>query len=212
MGLGYAANYFARTPVYGWDGTKWVTDVARCALKPWDEFVSPMSFGYDRRMARFHQEFMLPEKYTAIRVAGTAYLVGSQVDDEIDNEVYGSTRMLHKSSAMANLVEIVPAKAASGMAKGTREVVTGTWHCATERVSFQASPELREVKFSEVVVYLPRDCPAKSSSVLDIGPDRYEVNEVFPQTGLTYCRCLKLTRPTNLAGSARDVALSGGAL
>jgi hypothetical protein len=50
MGLKTAANYFVRTPIYGWNGTTFVPTGAKGALDPYDRFVSEREFGLKRRM------------------------------------------------------------------------------------------------------------------------------------------------------------------
>lgn len=190
MGLKAAANFFARTPLYGWTGTDFVELDVKGSLQPYDRFISEREFGLKRRMLLVNPDTPIPDDYTVIRVgtSGPAYLLGRVNEDwSVDNS-YSLVYLLCIAPVVGELIELTRTAKASGMAFGTLDNSLGLWHCDIERLTFSNSTEFTQNRVSEVLVTLPSNCPANADHEFEVGGKRYVLQEVYPTAGFVQAR------------------------
>ena len=190
MSLHRAANYFARTDLYGWNGTTFEPTGAKGTLDPYDRFVSEREFGLKRRMLLVDPKKPIPDKYTVIRVGetGPQYLRGWLNEDIFDDQAYSLIYLLHRATEVGQLVSLGKVPKASGMAFTTVDVPEGNWHCNAERVTYSNSQEFSQLRISDSTITLPADCPAQADHEFILGPKRYVIQEVYTTAGFVQAR------------------------
>lgn len=191
MGLKRAANFFARTPLFGWDGTKFVPTGAKGTFDPYDRFVSEREFGLKRRMLLVNPDAPIPAQFSVIKVGttGPIYLLGWGNQDIYDDAPYSLVYLTCAATEMCQIVAMSKTPKASGMAFGVTESPVGTYHCVTERVTFNNSPNFSQVRISDSTVTLPFDCPVHSDHEIIVGTQRYVVQEDYKTAGFMQVRC-----------------------
>lgn len=190
MGLKYAANYFARTQLWGWDGTAFVQMGVKGTLDPYDRFVSEREFGLKRRMLLVPPSTPIPEQYTVVRLGqtGPIYLRGWLNEDVYSDDTYSLIYLLHRATDVGQLIGLTRTPKASGMAFTTTDAPLGNWHCNVERVTFANSREFSQMRVTDVTITLPADCPVTSDHEFVVGGKRYVVQEDYRSSGLVQVR------------------------
>lgn len=190
MGLKRAANFFARSSLYGWTGSAFTLLDAKGALQPYDRFVSEREFGLKRRMLLVNPDTPIPAQYTVIRIgaSGPVFMVGWINQDLYDESAYSLIYLLHLGTELGNLVEIRKTKAASGMNATTQDYSLGTWYCNTERVTFSNSTEFTQNRITDSTITLPSTCPATADHEVIVGSKRYVLQEVYKTSGFVQAR------------------------
>jgi hypothetical protein len=190
MNLKGAASYFARTQIDGWNGSDWDLDIARGAYLPFDRFISEREFGNKRRHLLCNPDSSIPEDYKVVRLNDEIFLLGVRNDDR-QGSVYSHVFLLHRAPFQADLMEYTKTTAASGVAGSAVKTSVGVYHCDAERMSYMNSREFDAMRFSEMQILLPSNCPATIEHELKIGDYFYEVEEVFPSSGFVACRAVR---------------------
>ena len=196
MGLKRVANFFARTPLYGWNGTAFVNTGCKGALQPYDRFVSEREFGAKRRMLLVNPDTPIPSQYTVVRLNsdGPIYMVGWLNKDVQDDQTYSLIYLLHQVTETGQLIALVKNIKASGMVGVVTDNILGTWHCNSERITFNNSREFNEVRITDATLTLPNNCPVTIDHEFAIGNSRYVIQEVYKTSGLLQVRAqLKYT-------------------
>lgn len=191
MGLKTAANYFVRTPIYGWNGTAWVNTGAKGALDPYDRFVSEREFGLKRRMLLVNPDNPIPEQYTTIRIGqtGPIYLLGWMNEDIYADQPYSLIYLICIANEICQIVRLQKQTKASGMGSTVVDVPVGTFHCVTERVTFNNSPEFTQLRVTDATITLPIDCQISEDYEVIVGSKRYVVQEEYKTAGFRQVRC-----------------------
>lgn len=190
MNLKGAASYFARTKIDGWNGTSWDLDVARGTYETFDRFVSEREFGSKRRYILCNPDRSIPDTYKVVRLSGEVFLLGVRNND-MQGSVYSHLFLLHRAPLQADLMQYTKTASASGVAGAATKTKIGTYHCDIERMSYMNSREFDAMRFSEMQVLLPSDCPVTIDHELKVGSYFYEVEEVFPSSGFLACRTVR---------------------
>lgn len=190
MGLKTAANYFVRTPIYGWSGTAFVPTGAKGALDPYDRFVSEREFGLKRRMLLVHPEHAIPSQYNVIRIgqSGPIYMLGWMNEDIYADQPYSLVYLICIANETCQIVRLQKTTKASGMGSSIVDVPVGTFHCVTERVTYTNSPEFSQVRISDATITLPLDCPVNVDHEIIVGSKRYVVQEEYRTAGFRQVR------------------------
>lgn len=191
MGLKRAANYFARTPIFGWSGSAFVPTGAKGTLDPYDRFVSEREFGLKRRMLLVNPDTPIPTQFSTIRVGttGPIYLLGWLNQDIYADSPYSLVYLICVAPEICQIVSLTKTAKASGMAFTTTDTPVGTYHCVTERVTFNNSPEFTQMRVTDSTVTLPYDCPVHTDHEIIVGPERYVVQEDYKTAGFKQVRC-----------------------
>ena len=124
-----AANYFAKTPLAGWNGTDWVSDVARITLLPSDRFISVHEFDTKGQYALTAVESTGLDDFSVVKIesTGQVFLVGLEVQD-IQQDPYSKFYLLKRADKLAEIYQFTKTFAASGVAKGaTRTLISNTF-------------------------------------------------------------------------------------
>lgn len=187
MKLSRAANYFARTPIDGWNGSAWISDVARGALQPHDRFVSDREFGLKKRYVLVNPETPVPSQYTALRIAGESYALGRVIKD-VQVDPYSLVCLVISAPYQVQVITLTPTIYASGVAGAVTETVSGTYWADIGRLTFTSSREAPGVRFSEVVITLPANCSLTGENEIKVGGAQYNVEEVYNDSGFVCCR------------------------
>lgn len=190
MHLKGAAGYFARTPIDGWNGLDWDLDIARGAYLPFDRFISEREFGNKRRHLLCNPDNSISENYKVVRLINEVFLLGVRNND-IQGSVYSHIFLLHRAPFQAALIEYTKTSSASGVSGHAVKTSVGVYHCDVERMSYMNSREFDTVRFSEMQILLPSDCPVTVAHELKIDEYFYEVEEVFPSAGFIACRAIR---------------------
>lgn len=190
MGLKQAANYFARTPILGWNGSRFVPTRAKGAFDPYDRFVSEREFGLKRRMLLVSPENPIPDNYSVIRLGPTGPIcLKGWMNEDIDGlETYSLIYLVLISRETGQLIQLTKAAKASGMAFGTTDTILGTWHCSTERVTYTNSPEFHELRVTDSTITLPSNCPINADHEFAANGKRYVVQEAYKTAGFVQVR------------------------
>ena len=190
MGLKRAANFFARSPLYGWNGTAFVDTGCKGSLQPYDRFVSEREFGAKRRMLLVNPDTPIPAQYTVIRIStdGPTYMVGWVNKDIQDENTYSLIYLLHQATETGQLIALVKSVKASGMSGGVTDNILGSWYCNSERITFNNSREFNEVRVTDSTITLPSNCPVTVDHEFVIGNHRYVIQEVYKTSGLVQVR------------------------
>jgi hypothetical protein len=191
MHLRQAASYFADTTVSGWNGTRWIPDVVDITILPSDRFVSVHEFDTNCQYALVDIEDVALDRYTAIKVEATGqiFIVGFRIDD-VSGEHYSKFYLLRRSDSVGTLFEFQKSFAVSGMAKSVQRSPIGEFFCDVEHVTSVKSANFKGSKFSDCLVFLPRDCPVTTGSEVKVGNLYYDVNDVFDSSGFKMCRAI----------------------
>lgn len=197
MGLKRAANFFARTPIYGLVGSSFTDTGCTGALQPFDRFVSEREFGSKRRMLLVDPDNPIPEDITVIKIGSTGpiYLLGWMNRDIEHDDAYSFVYLIHMANEVTQLISLTKQVKASGMAGAVVDTIVGTWHCNSERITFNNSREFNEIRITDSTVTLPSDCPVTVDHELVIDSRRYVVQEVYNTSGLLQVRS-QLKYPT----------------
>jgi hypothetical protein len=192
MNLQKAATYFADTPVKGLSGDTWVDLPGKVTLLPFDRFISEREFGNKRRYALVDVDADDLAAYSVIKLtdANLIYLVGT-VNYDLHESAYSSVYLLHRAAFMGEMYTFEKTVKASGMAGSVVRASAGTWNCDVERVTFSNSKEFDSIRFSEVTLTLPSDCPADTDNEVKIGDDYFDIRESYMSSGFRYCRALQ---------------------
>jgi len=192
MNLSKAANYFAQSPVSGWNGTDWDEEVSLVTLLPFDRFISEREFGNKRRHLLVPEKDPLFHNYSVIRfdASNEVYLVGL-TNHDIFVDVYSQVVLVHRAQFQGTLHGWSTSTAASGMKKGASRSNLGTFWCDTERVTVTNSPEFDGISFSQMTVTLPRDCPADTDNEIAANGKFYDLKEVNTSSGFIQCRAIQ---------------------
>lgn len=190
MGLKRAANFFARSTLYGWTGSEFTLLAAKGALQPYDRFISEREFGLKRRMLLVNPDTPIPTQYTVIRIGagGPIYMVGWLNQDIYDEAAYSNIYLLHLCNDIGTLVELRKVTAASGMGSAVQDYSLGTWHCGTERVTFANSTEFTQNRITDATLTLPSNCQATADHEFILGSKRYVLQEVYKTSGFVQAR------------------------
>lgn len=190
MGLKQAAAFFARTPILGWNGSRFVPTVAKGTLDPYDRFVSEREFGLKRRMLLVNPDTPIPPLYNIIRVGvnGPVYLKGWLNQDIQTGADYSLIYLLHTANEIGQLIQLTRSPKASGMAFTTIDTSLGNWYCNSERVTYTNSQQFSEVRVTDATITLPRDCPVTAEHEFVLGNKRYVIQEVYHTAGFVQAR------------------------
>jgi hypothetical protein len=190
MNLKGAANYFAKTPLDGWDGTVWLLSVARGTFLPHDRFISEREFGNKRRHLLVNPATPIPANVNVLRLPnGKVYLKGWLTQDITDAGEYSLIYLLHIAQYQCTVLRQTRTASASGVVSSATRAPLGTWYADAENVTFLSSAESKTMAFGDAHVILPLDCPVTNNDFLQIGVDIYHVREVHESSGFRYCRC-----------------------
>lgn len=190
MGLKKAARWFARTPLYGWDGTAFVALGVKAALMPYDRFISGQEFGMKRRMLTLPGDTPVPAGYHVLRLgaSGPLYLLGWLNEDYRREDPYNLSYLVLHARYQGQLLNLQKVTAASGMSLGVQDVDLGTWHCDSEHITYTNSPEFTQMRVSDMTLTLPADCPATADHEFVLGGKRYVLQEVYRTVGFVQAR------------------------
>ena len=191
MNLSIAASYFANTPVSGWNGTKWIPNVALICILPSDRFISVHEFDTNCQYALTDIATTALDTYPVIKIQTTnqVYLTGFKTND-VNGDQYSKFYLLRRADAQGDLITFAKTYAASGTAKSVTREVVGTYFCDVEHVTSSGSRVFKSSKFSDCLVFLPSDCPLETQHEIKVGNVYYEVNDVFENSGFKMCRAI----------------------
>lgn len=190
MKLGDAANYFANTPISGWNGTAWVANVTTVTLLPFDRFVSDHETSNKRRFLLIRPDDTTFDTYSVIKLPnGEAYLVGMH-DSDIAVSEYSKSLLIHRAPFQVELFGFTAVKKASGMSGSVTRTSLGHYWGDTERITFTTSKEFDQIAFTQATLTLPRDCPVDTQHEIAVGGKYYTISESNMVSGFRQCRAM----------------------
>lgn len=176
MHLRQTHRKFATTPLAGWDGEDWVSNISMGAMEVYSRFITDRSFGVVKRI--FSTPEPIPEAYKAVRLPnGDEYLITSHSTDIVGEEVYGNLYLLLQVTAYARIVNIVVEPSASGMGRNAQQVPSDPIPCYFERYGGTNSSEVDAVTYSRTRLLFPRGTVLEVDDDVLIGESRYTVRE-----------------------------------
>lgn len=192
MKLDKAVSYFINTPVSGWNGLTWVANAAVVKMLGFDRFISVQEFGNKRRHILVPVSDNRLDSFSAIRFddTGDIYLVGVKIHD-IDNSAYSKIYLIHQANKQGDVVSFTKTMAASGTVSSVVRQSIGSYYCDAEHLTFTGSQIFDTVKYSQVILTFPSNCPVDTDNEVVIGTDYYDVREVYKSSGFVVCRAMK---------------------
>jgi hypothetical protein len=194
MELRGVSTFFSTDWVDGWEGSRWVSRVARADLEAFEDVIRTAEDFLRIRLLSVPggAEGVLP--YSVIRVGGKVFLVGESVQDSYDPvSPYQTTFMLRVSDSLVTLLRPQETVAASGTVSSLTMVAQGQYHACVEYGSGVVDSTLPGNRTSVYSIKLPRDCPVKLDDEVLISPLTYTVNEVYMEGGLKVARVFRRT-------------------
>jgi len=193
MDVSEAADWFATTPLEGWNGTAWVADVALGDFQVYDRFITERTFGAKKRI------FLQPEAhrldtslYRLVRTPeGTQWIVVADNMDISGVESYQNTLLLLEASYSADIIEFTTTTLASGQESNPVPSVVGTTVCDVDRFSIDRSDDFSTVVYGVVKVVVPGDITLDTDHELLIDGAYYEVQEVSRELLTNAARALR---------------------
>jgi len=191
VNLETAAAYFANTAVSGWNGTKWIPNVALICILPSDRFISVHEFDTNCQYALTDVATTALDTYTVIKIQSTnqIFLVGFKTSD-VNADQYSKFYLLRRADSVGDLYEFTKTYAASGMASGVTRQAVGTYFCDVEHVTSAASRRFPTSKFSDCLLFLPSDLDLQTQQEVKVGEIYYAVKDVYENSGFKLCRAI----------------------
>jgi len=190
MKLATAANYFTRTPIAGWNGSKWVCHLTTASLIPYDRFISDREFGLKRRMLLIRPEDTTFDDYSVIRFPNNEiYMVGMH-DSDMQMDEYSRTLLIHRAQYQVEMFQFNTVTKASGMPGNMTRASLGLYWGDAERVRSSKSKEFDHVSFTQSTLTLPRDCPIDTNNEISAGGKFYTIEESYMASGFRQCRAM----------------------
>jgi len=179
MTLATVSDRLSTTPVEGWNGSAWVSDVAFCDFQVFDRFISARDFGQKKRTMYCGPSFLLPTTYRVIRLLSSeVYIVTSTNMDIHKGLLTGATYFLTEASTQVDINSTVTTKSASGVITGsTTNTVSGVF-ADISRMGEISSHAMRSVKYSTHILTFPLGTVINEDDEVVDGADVYDINEV----------------------------------
>lgn len=191
MNLATAASYFADTAISGWNGTRWVPNVALISVQPSDRFISVHEFDTNCQYALTDVSTTALDTYSVIRVDATnqVFLVGFKTND-VQGDHYSKFYLLRRADAMGDVYSFVKTMAASGTAGLVTRQLVGSYNCDVEHVTSTGSKTFKSTKFVDCLLFLPSNLDLQTDQEVKVGNVYYAVKEVFENSGFKMCRAI----------------------
>jgi len=186
--------HFARTPVFGWNGSTsaWDRLYPPAALQPYGRTVTGTDSGEKLRVMLSDPDLLYPSAYTSFRfgdAASVTYLRGRTMRD-VSVSAYLDVTVLMMAELTGVLTGFEDVLDASGLPAAFSRVTLGTFPCARESVGEAADNTDPAVKYADANLYLPSDALVNTDMEVQIGLDFYEIESVFNTHGLLGLRCV----------------------
>jgi len=194
MELGQAINHFAKDCLDGWDGSKWVENIAHGSLLTYDRFISARNFGLKKRIFLTGRDTGTLDAYSTVRTSnGNIYILESKNSDtDCFQTNYANSYQLLRADYQAQVIQIDSLTAASGAPMGETRSVVATHHCDLERISSRsASADIPDIVYSQTYVVLPGIANVSTDNELNINGVLYNIKEVERQILSVVCYCTK---------------------
>lgn len=191
MNLATAAAYFANTAISGWNGTRWVDNVALICILPSDRFISVHEFDTSCQYALTDVSTTALDNYSVIKIKATGkiFLVGFKTND-VSGDQYSKFYLLHSADMVGELYSFTKTFAASGVASGVTRQLVGTYNCSVEHVTSVSSRRFPTSKFSDCLLFLPSDLDIQTNQEVRVGAVYYDVKDVYENSGFKMCRAI----------------------
>lgn len=195
MDASEAILWFNDTPVSGWNGSAWVSNVAAGDLQVYDRFISDRVFGVKKRI------FLTPETtkldmatYPLIKFEdGTIWLAVSDSPDINGHSegAYQHSFLVLQTNVTIEVIETTTTVRASG-APGdpVRTSILTTWG-DLERFGHDRADHQENITFNIFEVTLPGGTAVTPDNLLLIDGDYYDIQEVYPELNTVVVRALR---------------------
>lgn len=183
MDVSEAAEWFAFTPLDGWDGTQWVTKVAYGDFHTYDRFITERTFGAKKRIFLQPESKRLdPSTYPVVRTPdGKQYIILSDNADIEGTTRYQSSLLMVEAAYSAAVIEFQTTTLASGQESQPTPVTLATTVCDIDRFSVDRSDEFNTVVYGMFKVVLPAGITVDTNYELLIDGAYYEIQDVAPE-------------------------------
>jgi hypothetical protein len=198
MNLSSVANYFNRTPLYGWNGTKWV-DLKRRGS------VSVITGGMtapaaDRGERRLLSDSPLPPTTYVVRVGNLAispaYIVGLRGDPVASpNHEEPFSYIVHLAHDLLDIYHPVKELAASGTPRSITWTKVQTIHT---NIVYESSPEnklLDSTVFPTYTLSLAANCLADTEDEIRSATHVYTIKNLYSVNELVVASCTRKKVP-----------------
>lgn len=193
MDAGEGAVWFANTPLDGWTGTAWVSEVAWGDLHTYDRFVTDRTFGAKKRI------FLAPEEkkldygtYPVVRTPDLkVWIVVSTNADIASRDSYEQSYILVNADYSADIVEMTTTTLSSGQEGDAVPVVIGSSVCDLDRLSRDSSDNFDTVDYGLYKMVFPSSVVIDTDKELVIDGVNYEVKEAYKELLTVVVRALR---------------------
>lgn len=197
MGIKHAANRFLRTPIDGWDGEQWLSDITQGSLRTSNRPEANNDSSVKLRNLLTSPDRPIPPNISLIRFGApdNVYMVGRSSSD-VSGSVYSTNVALRRAYYTCTIDTFISQKATSGMNTKPIRTAIGHYACDHEYVNASAAKDLPTIKFGDALVILPKRTFVDTTHEISIGTDFYEVEATYEFSGLVYCRCVVKRTPS----------------
>lgn len=190
--LSRAILAFAKTPVFGWNGTGWDSLDQTADLLTYKRPLSASDIGEKLRSMITDPANPIDPIYTVLcfgEEGSMPYLRGRTVTDVIRG-TYKATTVLMAAELSADLKEFTDNTSASGVILSVNRNSRSLPFCAREATGASDDDDDPTIRYANTNIYLPSDTTLTTDMELQIGLDYYDIESVFNLHGLVACRCV----------------------
>lgn len=195
MDASEASTWFANTPVDGWDGTNWVSEIAWGDFHTYDRFISERTFGAKKRIFLAPQDKRIDvATYPVIRTGdGLQWIVVSENADIDGVSAYQQAYLVVRAAFTADIIAYTTTSLASGQQKDATENIIATTVCDIERFTVDRSDSFDSVTYGKYKIVLPPNISVDTNNEILVNGDYFEIQEVAPELLTTAIRALRRT-------------------
>lgn len=184
MDLNRSVRKFANVPIDGWDGSAWTTGVGKGIVEVYSRFITERTFGAVKRILMTPDP--ISDLYTVFRLPdGARFLRAFMNPDYFSSATYNHVYLMQQASEDCKIVSFVETTSASGVGGTQAEVKTVDLPCYRERYSATSSSAGDAVVYTRTRFLLPKGTAVSVDDEIEIGTQRFHVNEVDTELDLT---------------------------
>jgi hypothetical protein len=175
MDVSEATKWFVSTPLSGYNGIAWVSNISKGDFNASElptverEFLAPKSKAFN---AVTYPLVKTPD--------GTIWVVDNIKKDYLDTDI-NATYFLVESTGVAQIYSKATVTRASGAAGTVTETLQKTTWCRAERYGSKDSSEFTDVKRGLFEITLPHGTTVNSDWLIKTGGRSYEIDEVYEE-------------------------------
>jgi hypothetical protein len=178
-----ASLWFSDTPLAGWNGTAWVSEIAWGDFLTYDRFITDRTFGAKKRLYLTHESYSFdPVTYPVVKTPDSkVWIVVSKEVDMNAESPYAETYLLLETAFTASIQTIQTTTLASGQVRKTSVTSGSSIPCDMEQFGIDISDAAKQAVYGTYIVTLPGGTVLSESHELLIDGLYYVVQEVTKQ-------------------------------